>query len=193
MNVRQHLAGFAIFSVILGSAIFINHYLNIPTATIPPVPLAEAPSGRVKEHEPPVSFRVRQVSLDYNQLKSYTELRLFRRLDRPVPERVWVLTTFFSPDSVHAESWTTVEEIKQPFTSANGEAFVVISSRGLPPSPATPGAGYFARVEVSSQSEGTFYQPSHQINSDFTHAVPVVVHWPDQQGAPARMAKARAR
>lgn len=82
MNVRKHLAGFVIFSFILGSAILINHFLNIPVATIPPVLRAEAAPVIIKEQQT-IIYLVRQVSLDYINKKSYTELSLYRKPNKP--------------------------------------------------------------------------------------------------------------
>ena len=192
MSVRKHLAGYAIFSFILGSAILINHFLTIPDATIPPVLQPEVTSVPVKERQP-VKHQVRQVSLDYINRKSYTELRLFRQLGQPAPERVWVSTTYFSPDSARAEDWTTITEIPQPFARGDGEVFVATAEWDLPPALHKPGSGYFARVYVSSEYQGHFYEPDYATNSDIAHAVPVVIHWPDKKIMPASTAKKFSR
>ena len=188
MNIRKHVAGLVVFSIILGSAILINYFLNIPDATIPPVVSHEDTLVRTRERQP-VTFRVRQVSLDYINKKSYTELNLFRQLDQPVPEKVWVMTTYFSPDSTRAEDWTTITEIRQPFSRGNGEVFVATAEWDLPPALKRPGAGYFARVYVSSEAQGNFSSPDYHYGSDIQNAVPVVVHWPDNRSASARTAK----
>jgi hypothetical protein len=192
MNARKHLAGFVIFSIILGSAILINHFLTIPKATIPPVvSYIAAPVMAGKSQ--PVSYHVRQVSLDYLNKKSYTELSLFIEPNQPEPERVWVTTTYFSPDSARAEDWTTITEIPQPFARGNGEVFVAAAEWELPPALQTPGAGYFARVYVSSEAEGKFYPPDYLSKSDLADAVPVVVHWPDKKSAATIPAKKFSR
>jgi hypothetical protein len=193
MSVRKHLAGFAIFSVILGSAILINHFLTILDATIPPVLRPEATPVRVKEERQPVTHQVRQVSLDYINQKSYTELRLFRQLDQPAPDKVWVITTYFSPDSARAEDWTTTTEIHQPFARGNGQVFVATAEWDLPPALHKPGAGYFARVYVSSEYQGHFYEPDYATNNDIARAVPVVIHWPDKKVASTSTAKKFSR
>lgn len=193
MNVRKHLAGFALFSFILGSAILINHLLTIPNVTIPPVLRPEATPVIVKEWQP-VIYRVRQVSLDYRNKKSYTELSLYRQLHRPAPETVWVTTTYFSPDSTRAEDWTTITEIRHPFARGNGEEVVVATANWeLPPSLETPGAGYFARVHVSSEYQGNIYPPDYLHSSDIANAVPVVVHWPDKKSVAVSAAKKFSR
>lgn len=180
MNVRKHLAGFAIFSFIVGSAILVNHFLNIPDARIPPVIRPEAVAGTVKA---PVTFRVQQISLDYNRGRSYTQLSLFRQLDQPAPEKVWVMTTFFSPDSPRAESWSISTAISQPFANGNGQSVVAIGNWDLPPllESDKPGAGYFARIYVSSESQGKFTEADYQNKGDVTDAIPVVIHWPDEK------------
>ena len=192
MNARKHVAGFALFSLILGSAILINHFLTIPDATIPPVPSHIAIPVRDKQRQP-VTYRVRQVSLDYINQNSYTELSLFRRPDEPAPETIWVMTTYFSPDSTRAEDWTTITEIRQPFARGNGEVFVATAHWELPPPRNTPGAGYFARVYVSSESQDNFYPPDYQPGNDIANAVPVVVHWADKKSLPAVTAKEFSR
>jgi hypothetical protein len=192
MNARKHIAGFVIFSFILGSAILISNFLTIPDAVIPPVLSAEAPRMTIKRQQTPVTFRVRQVSLDYNSGKSYTELNLFRPLDQPAPDRVWVTTTFFSPDSTRAEDWSIITEIQRPFDNGNGEIYVAADHWELPPLMSRPGAGYFARVDVSSEYQGKFYDPDYHYSSDPRNAVPVVIHWPDDS-TPARASKKFAR
>ena len=196
MNVRKHLAGFAIFSFIVGSAILINHFLNIPDARIPPVILPEAVAGRVKAQPPPVNFRVQQISLDYNRGRSYTQLSLFRQQDQPAPEKVWVMTTFFSPDSPRAESWSISTAISQPFANGNGQSFVVTGEWNLPPllESDKPGAGYFARIYVSSEFQGKFSEADYQTKGDVTDAIPVVIHWPDEKSmASSGTAQKRSR
>lgn len=188
MNARKHVAGFVVFSFILGSAILINHFLTIPQATIPPVPIQEAIPVTVKEPQA-VTYRVRQVSLDYANKKSYTELRLFRQPNQPAPERVWVTTTYFSPDTTRAEDWTTVTEIRQPFANGDGEIFVATADWDLPPALQTPEAAYFARVYVSSESQGRVSPPDYQANSNIADATPVVVHWPNKKSVTASTAK----
>jgi hypothetical protein len=192
MNTRKHVAGFAVFSIILGSAILINHFLNIPDAAIPPVVSHEESPVRAKEPQL-VIYRVRQVSLDYINKKSYTELTLFRQPHEPAPEKIWVTTTYFSPDTARAEDWTTITEIRQPFNRGNGDVVVASAEWDLPPALETPGAGYFARVHVSSEYQGHFSPPDYQSESDIENAVPVVVHWPDKRGASARTAKKFSR
>lgn len=181
MNVRKHLAGFAIFSIIVGSAILINYFLNIPDARIPPVIRPEAVAGAAKAQQPPVTFRVQQISLDYNRGRSYTQLSLFRQPDQPVPEKVWVMTTFFSPDSPRAEDWSISTAIPQPFANGNGESFVATGEWDLPPLLDKPGASYFARIYVSSESQGKFSEADFQTKGDVTDAIPVVIHWPEEK------------
>lgn len=187
MSVRKHLAGFVIFSVILGSAILINHFLNIPDARIPPVLSTEAVAGKIKRRQQaPVNYRIHQISLDYNRGRSYTQLSLFRQPGQPVPEKVWVMTTFYSPDSARAESWTISTEIAQPFD--NGEPFVATGNWQLPPLLDKPGAAYFARVYVSSESQGEFSEADYQSKDARADAIPVVIHWPDKKSGAATAA-----
>lgn len=181
MNVRKHVDGFAVFLIILSIAVSINEYLTFPNFKVLPVRIAAPhPQPKINGPQQPVTFKVRQVSLDYNSRKSYTELNLFRPLDQPAPDKVWVTTTFFSPDSTRAEDWTVTTEFHQPFDKGNGEVFVATEHWDLPPLLDKPGAGYFARVEVSSEYQGKVYEPEYSYSSDPRNAMPVVIHWPDE-------------
>lgn len=177
MNLRKHLAGLAIFSVILGGAIFINHFLTLPNATIPSAPLHLAFSD-VKENPQPVSYLVKQVSLDFINKKSYTELRLERHPGQPKPEKIWVTTFLFSP-AYPGGLWMSKAEIPQPFAQSNQINFVATTFSDLALYSHTPKAGYFARVFVSTEDNDTSYTPDVAFDRDISTAVPVVVYWPD--------------
>jgi hypothetical protein len=180
MNVRKHLAGLALFSVILGSAIFINHFLNIPNATIPSVPL-QLPLSVTKEKSPPVDYEVGQVLLDFINKKSYTELTLKRQPGQPSPEKLWVTTYYFSPDYASGRWWTSQTEISQPFAKGDQINLVTASSCDLCSSSDTPRVGYFARVYVSTEYADKSYPPDARFNRDITTATPVVIRWPDDK------------
>ncbi|HUQ30818.1 MAG TPA: hypothetical protein VM095_01805 [Pyrinomonadaceae bacterium] len=192
MNVRKHIDGFAVFLIILIIAVAINEYLTFPNFKARSVRVAAPPSQPKPSRRQPVAFKVRQVSLDYINRKSYTELNLFHELDQPAPETVWVTTTYYSPDSARAEDWTVTTKIDHPFDKGNGEIFVAASDWDLPPLMSKPGAGYFARVDVSSEYQGRFYDPDYHYSSDPRNAVPVVIHWPDDS-MPARASKKFSR
>lgn len=180
MNVRKHLAGLAIFSVILGSAIFINHFLTGPGITIPSAPLRQ-PFSDMEKGPQPIAYHVEQVSLDFLNNKSYTQLTLERQPGQPAPEKLWVTTYYFSPESAHGRGWTTTTEIPQPFAQRDKIELITASSCDLYSSSATPVGGYFARVYVSTKYTDESYLPDAQFNRDITTATPVVVRWPDDK------------
>lgn len=180
MNVRKHLAGFALFSVILWSAILINHYLTRARVITPAREVHPVAVARTEASKPVLHYQVRQVALDYKHQKSYTEVILVHTPDQPAPEKVWVMTTFFSPDSTRAEDWSIIESLSQPFVGGDRRAIVLATSNwDLPPSQGNPKPGYFARVYVSAEYEGQVYQAEAQPGSGFSDPMPVVVHWPD--------------
>jgi hypothetical protein len=186
MNFRRHVDGFAVFLIILTSAIFINEineYLNFPNLKLRPARVATSHTQTPVASPQPVKFKVRQVSLDYINKKSYTEIRLFLEPGQPVPEKVWVFTSFYSPDSALAEQWVVSTEFRRPFDKGDGETFVAVTDWDLPPRLSKPGAGYFAHVDVSSEAQGKFYDADYHYSSDPAKAVPVVIHWPDKKGA----------
>jgi hypothetical protein len=180
MNVRKHLAGLAIFSVILGSAIFINHFLTIPNVMIPSAP-SRQPFSDMKKGPQPIAYHVEQVSLDFLNNKSYTQLMLERQPGQPAPEKLWVTTYYFSPEAARGRGWTTTTEISQPFAQRDKIELITASSCDLYSSSATPVAGYFARVYVSTKYADESYPPDAQFNRDITTATPVVVRWPDDK------------
>jgi hypothetical protein len=178
MNVRKHLAGLALFSVILGSAIFINHFLTIPNVAIPSAP-PQLPFSVTKETSQPIGYEVKQVSLDFINQKSYTELTLKRQPDQPAPEKLWVTTYYFSPDRASGRRWTSQTEISRPFAKGDQIELVTTASCDLCSSSDTPRVGYFARVYISTEYADNYYPPDARFNHDITTAMPVVVHWPD--------------
>jgi hypothetical protein len=177
MNVRKHLAGLALFSVILGSAIFINHFLNVPNVAIPSAPL-QLPFSVTKETSQPIGYEVKQVSLDFINKKSYTVLTLKRQAGQPVPEKLWVTTFFFSPD-YPGGIWTSKAGILRPFAQSDETDFIATAFCGLSLHSDTPRAGYFARVSVSTEDADNSYPPDAQFSRDIRTAFPVVVYWPD--------------
>lgn len=175
MNLRKHLAGFAIFSVILGSAIFINHFLTIPNVTIPFAPFRLPVAKTIDESQPVYYYQARLVSLDFINKQSYTALSIQRQPGQPVPQKLWVRTDYFSPDYAPGRSWTSQTEISQPFAQSERFEYVATASCDWCSSSDTPKAGYFAHVYVFADYDGTAYPPDSQFNGDITTAVPVVV------------------
>ena len=178
MNLRKHVAGFVIFSIILGGAIFINAYLTAPTATVPPVSTSELIhqiSIEEVEVPEPVNFKVRLVSLDFINRQSYTALKLKREAGQPAPERLWITTVFFLPDRGFGKLLTSNTEILKPFVNGDIVEYVAASSCDWCESANIPRAGYFARVYVSANYADSSYLPDINFDFDIKTATPVVV------------------
>ena len=184
MNVRKHLAGFAIFSIILGSTVFINYFLTLPNPTIPPVPLRPLVADAIAS--PNFSYKVRQVSLDFAKVTGYTSLSLRLRSGQPAPETIWVTTYFFSPE-IAGSGWSSTTQIHQPFAAGDEVELVATDSLDWGSFPKTREVSYFARVGVSS------WPSDVKFARDITTAMPVVVHWPDKKSVSASAAKKFSR
>jgi hypothetical protein len=207
MNLRKHVAGFALFSIIVGSAIFINAYLIAPIARVPPVqigvqPVGYEPIGISTAQSQPVSYKVSQVLLNFTDDKSYTELQINRLPGQPVPETFWVTTYFFSP-AYPGKVWTTKTEIHQQFAQSGQPYFVAASpcslcsfikslpaqriesknngslSDSLASANRSTNTGFFARVYVSAEFADNLGTPDKYFNSDIKSAIPVVMEWPE--------------
>ncbi len=177
MNVRKHVAGFIIFSFILGSAIFINYFLTMPSVTIPPVPLRPLIVEAMESSET-IDYKVRQVSLDYINASGYTALSLKLRPGQPAPEIIWVTTDYFSPERARS-GWSSTVGISQPFAKGDQVELVASDSYDWVKPAGAIRVGYFANVHVSAGYTDNAYPPDVRFNRDITTAEPVVVHWPD--------------
>jgi hypothetical protein len=175
MNVRKHMAGLALFSVILGSSIFINYYLTLPNPAMPSVPLRPLIAEAVES--PDISYNVRLVSLDFtNRTTGYTSLSVKLRPGHPAPEKLWVTTFYFSPD-IARSGWSSTTEIRQPFAKSNEVELVAADSWNWGSSPRV---GYFARVYVSTGYTDNSYPQDIRFNRNIKDAIPVVVQWPNE-------------
>jgi hypothetical protein len=189
MNPRKHIQGFAVFLIILSSAVFINEYLTqgwkVPKVRVL-APISKETTGR----QQPFNFNVRQVSLDFINGKSHTTLTLKREAGQFAPEKLWVTTFFFSPEYPERGSWTSRREIRHPFADDDQvEVNATSDCESCVPFD-TPKSGYFARVYVSTKDDDDSYPPDEQSSRDITTAVPVVVHWPDVTKQPGITSKA---
>ena len=177
MNLRKHVAGFALFSIIVGSAVFINAYLNVPTATISPVPVSEeeTPQRSVEVSAPQVTYNVRQVSIDLVNKQSYTQLVLKLQPGQLPPENLWVTTVFLphSVTNISSKNLMTTRQIRQPFARGDNMEYTVSSQCEWCGSVGGPNPGYFARVFVSTDSENLY--PADFDTYDIRKATPVVV------------------
>ncbi|HEX8844116.1 MAG TPA: hypothetical protein VF791_05705 [Pyrinomonadaceae bacterium] len=180
MNLRKHLAGFAIFSIILGSTIFIYHFLIGPNVIVPRIQINEQlpPLSRFpKEKQPSVGYKVRLVSLDFINQQSYTVLSLRRQPGQPLVEKLWITTVFFTPNRPSGKILKSVAEIRNPFANTDKLEYVAASPCDWCSSLGVAKDGYFARVYVSSDYSDSSYPPDVEsdFDSDITTATQVVV------------------
>jgi hypothetical protein len=181
MNVRKHLAGFAIFSVIVGCAIFINHFLTGRTTANIPVIIHKEESVEPNVASPRVNYQVEQVTLDFDSRRIYTQLSVLPQLNQHWPENLWVTTLYFSPGYSPGKVWTTTIEVPAPFARQR-QIGLVTAHECEPCHFSVPrGVGFFARVYVSTERPGKDSFAGAQSDLDITAAVPVVVHWPDDK------------
>ena len=180
MNLRKHIQGFAVFLIILTTAIVIYEYLTTPSWKVSRVPVIAPLPQETTPSPQPISFKVRQVSLDFINFESHTTLTLKPEAGQPLPEKLWVTTVFFAPDSAPGRGWTSKAEIRRPF--AGSESFEITATGKCDWCEASqlPRAGYFARVYVSTEYADNAYPADAQFNRGITDAEPVVVHWPDK-------------
>jgi hypothetical protein len=174
VNLRKHAAGFALFSVIVGSAIFINAYLRLLTIKPDPVLIRETVPQAPLRASQTISFKVRQVSVDLVNKETYTELRLERQPGQDVPEHLWVTTVFFTP--AHP-GIVGISKVEITLSQSNQSDFVATASN-ITFARNMDGGECFARVYVSTRySDYSNFQDETFIR-DLTDAVPVVIHWP---------------
>lgn len=182
MNLQKHVAGLALFLIILGSAVFINAYLTAPIGKVPPVPVvAPLPQPAIRSPQP-LRYQVRMVSLDFINGKSYTTLALKREAGQPVPEKLWVTTVFFAPDYASGGGWTSKAELRRPFARGDQIEITATGECDWCEYSDMPRAGYYARVYVSTEYADNFYPPPAQLDRDITTAVPVVVQVEQKTG-----------
>lgn len=184
MNLRKHIAGFAIFSTIVGSAIFINAYLRVPAIKVRPVLISKSVPQAPVETRQPINFKVRQVSIDRTNDTIYTELLVERQPGQATPEELWVTTVLFTPEHPGIVGISKVK-IHHPFAQGDQSDFVVAASDSSSAARNMYGAGYFARVYVSTNSSDNSTFSDENFVRDITHAVPVVIQWPNVERQPA--------
>lgn len=148
MSFKKHVAGFALFTVILSSIILINNFLTHAKVKVPSSHL-RLPFSVREETPEQRGYTVRLVSLDFIHKQIYTALTLERQPGESGPQSLWVTTHFFSPD-YPGRVWTSVAEIRQPFARADRIEYVATAPCNFCASPDTPRAGYFARVKIST-------------------------------------------
>jgi len=185
MNLRKQIAGFALFSVIVGSAVLINALLSAPIAAVSHAPITKAISYPPLKTSQPINYRVWQVSLDFQDQKSYTELKLTRLPNQPAPPKVWVTTVFFNTDRTPSKVWRSTVAIPEPFAKGDELEYVATGSFELSKYFYASGAKtFFARVYVSTTYPDGFSPSDLEVSPDLKTAAPVVVRWPMQWRGP---------
>jgi hypothetical protein len=180
MNVPKHVAGLALFILIVSVSVFINKLLAAPSVTmhIPPVPLGaplnDSPFRTVRISQP-FSYNVRLVSLDFINRRSYTTLTLKRETKDPWPDELWVDTSFFIPSNP-AKSWSGAPvRINVPRASGDEISLTAIGDCPRCQTDSAPRSGYYARVSVSSVSAEAATVSNDEMNRDIETATPVLV------------------
>jgi hypothetical protein len=154
MNIPKHIAGLVLFIFIASISVFIVGIVTAPLEMIPPFKVAEVspPSHGQRVAAPPVSYKVQLVSLDFISRQSYTTLTLKRDASRPAPKMVWVATSFYSLE-LPSQIWASAPiEIPAPFASGDEVSLTVKAECPWCSDASTPRAGYYARVQVSTES-----------------------------------------
>lgn len=112
MTFPRKTAAVLAFAVAFALAIALTTFLQMRLrGDVPPNPPIAAPPARIENA--PVAFRVEQAVVDFARKQSYTTLVIEPRAGEPVPERVWVWTTYYEPpaDAPHAKQqwrkWTS--------------------------------------------------------------------------------------
>lgn len=115
------------------------------------------------------------VALDREHKRSYTRLTLSLDYPRPLSERFWVRTYFFTPDDPSHRTWASAPvEIQQPFANGNYPIITVAAPCDWLSDNDAPQSGYFARVQFFT-GNGETPLPSGEQFFDITTATPVVV------------------
>jgi hypothetical protein len=176
MNVRKHLAGLAIFFVILSSSIFINAFLAIPPTPPPLVAVNATPLQFMPSETQPINYRPRLVSLDFIKRQTYTTLIIKRDADQSAPRSLWVTTSFFAPDDAPGRVWTSTVEIRRPFFKSDQTEITATAPCDFCQYYSdAPRAGYFARVYVSTDRPDDSVLSTTQFDRKIADATPVLV------------------
>lgn len=178
MRLRKHVGGFALFSIILASAVVINNFFAGPPGeldTVGPVPAAPEPPPVAPTETALVTYDVRLVSLDFINGKSYTTLVLKREAGRPAPDMIEVVTDFYVPDDKQRSGSSTGTRLYAPFDAGNLIEVTAAADCDWCSLTDVPKAGYFADVHVRSLQAGKVYVESLKPSPVVPSGVPVVV------------------
>lgn len=176
MKLGKHFAGVALFFVIFASTVIVTNFLTAPIGTVSPIKLNATPPGHIVDMTPqPINYKVRLVSLDFNNGKSYTTLILKREAGQPAPEKLWVRTLFFAPDHDASKGWSSLAEIRRPFSYGERVEITATGKCDWCEERDAPKAGYYAQVYVSTEYAGDLHTPAERASRNIMTAIPVVV------------------
>ena len=152
MEFGKHLAGVALFFFIFSSTVIITRYLTSPIDAVPPIKINVTQPAVIGDASP-VKYRVRMVSLDFISGKSYVTLLLKREDWQSMPEKIRVRALFFAPGRDSSPSWSTLGEIRRPFSHGDRVEITAKADCDWCKDSRIPKAGYFAQVHVSTDGE----------------------------------------
>ena len=181
MKTLKKLADVGVFSLALISSIAFTRFLMRPHAPAQPPPVVEIVAETPAAPETPVSFSVRLVTLDLGRRQSHTTLVLERDPRYPAPESVWVWTHLFTPSSQGGtadppfRSFSEPVEIRRPFAAGDRVTLVADSECSRCDGEQARAGGFYAHVNVSTQSSAAAYLSGRQLSYEIETATPVVI------------------
>lgn len=181
MNFLKKLTGLFVFVAAVAGAVLLSRHFSAP----PPPPPPEAPSVPVLPREPQlapaphanVTFKARQVTLDFASKKSHLTLELERDPAGTAPESVWAWVAFFPPDGARGGRCSAgPAEVRRPFARGGRATVVVEADASGCEAPRTPSATLYARVHVSAVSAAAAREEGASVSAeDPARATPVVI------------------
>ncbi|MFL6229083.1 MAG: hypothetical protein ACJ741_09910 [Pyrinomonadaceae bacterium] len=174
MDIRGITLRVAAFFVTFVTALSLTAFFMI--ARVRNVRPVLAPPARAFSLSRDLDTDVQLVSLDRENRRSYTRLSLWLRFYR-APERLWVRTYFFTPDDPARRVWSSAPvELRQPFADGSAMTLNVAADCEWCGNANAPRSGFFARVQVSTDSESSSL-PEYDQFFDIRTAAPVVVQF----------------
>jgi hypothetical protein len=179
MNMKK-LAAFGVFVVTLILALLVTSYYRPRTDPPTPEPPHSPPVIETVAPPPPpaaqVTHKVQLITVDVASRRFYTTVFLERDRNQPAPEKVWVWTAFFVPGDKTGKIYAgDPVELRQPFESVDR---ITVSPNGACPwcrEKGAPASGYYARVNISTESAEDARLADADVSRDISTATPVVI------------------
>jgi hypothetical protein len=172
MSARRILVRLAAFFAAYAAALSLVLLLK----PAPPRPFIAHPSpGPAFSVARDLDVEAELISLDRESGRSYTRLRLWHSFGPQPPARLRVRTYFFTAEGPARRVWSSEAELRDPFGARPDAAVTVAADCDWCADADAPRGGYFARVQVSTDSEESEL-PAGERFFDIKTAVPVVVH-----------------